>query len=308
MIISDIQIGERLDRFLANQLTTASRTAIQHRIQDGSITVNGKVVVKHYALKADDIIELPEVLTQPPVQFILEPNPTLEITIVDEHPEFIIVHKAAGMIVHPGDGHMINDTLVNGLLARYPELASVGDSPLRPGIVHRLDKDVSGIMVVARTPEMFNHLKQQFQNRSVIKKYVALVHGVLSEPAGEITLSISRSQRDRKKMAAHTDASGKSAHTLYSVVQQFQHYALVSVQILTGRTHQIRVHFNAIGHPVVGDTVYKPKKLKSRMLLDRIFLHAQELHFTTLDGKTVKYDLPLPDALQSIVDDLYPTI
>ncbi len=308
MIISDIQIGERLDRFLANQLTSVSRTIIQHRIQDGSITVNDKQVVKHYALKAGDTIELSETATQPPAVFSLEPNPAVKITVIDEQPEYIIIHKAAGVIVHPGDGHLANDTLVNGLLARYPELAEIGDSPLRPGIVHRLDKDVSGVMVVARTTEMFTHLKQQFQNRSVIKKYIALVHGVLSQPAGEITLSINRSQRDRKKMAAHRDESGKPAHTIYTVMQQFQHYALVSVQILTGRTHQIRVHFNAIGHPVVGDIVYKPKKLKSRLLLDRIFLHSEELHFTNLDGKIVEYAVPLPSELQTIVDDLYTTI
>lgn len=308
MIISDIQIGERLDRFLANTLPTTSRTVIQHRIQDGSITVNGKVVVKHYALKAGDTIELSETATQPPIQFTLEANSAVQVNVIDEQPDYVVIHKAAGVIVHPGDGHMMNDTLVSGILAKYPEIADVGDSPLRPGIVHRLDKDVSGVMVVARNMKMFAHLKQQFQNRSVVKKYVALVHGVLSQPVGEITLSISRSQRDRKKMAAHRDESGKPAHTLYSVIQQFQHYALVSVQILTGRTHQIRVHFNAIGHPVVGDTVYKPKKLKSRLLLDRIFLHAQELHFSTLEGKTVEYTVPIPSTLQQIVDDLYSTI
>lgn len=308
MIISDIKIGERLDRFLAEQLTTASRTTIQNRIQDGSITVNGKTVVKHYALKADDIIELPEILTQPPKVFTVKANPTIDITVIDEQPEYIVIHKPAGLIVHPGDGHLHNDTLVNGLLAKYPEIANVGDSTLRPGIVHRLDKDVSGVMVVARTAEMYSHLKQQFQKRTVVKKYTALVHGVVPEESGEITLSISRSMRDRKKMAAHRDDTGKPAHTKYTVTQQFQHYALVAIQILTGRTHQIRVHFNAIGHPVVGDTIYKPKKLKSRLLVDRIFLHAQELHFQTLEGKTVEYTVPLPPSLQAIVDDLYSTI
>lgn len=315
MIISNIRVGERLDRFLTEQVPTLSRTTIQQHIQSGSIIVNNSTVAKHYFLKTGDVVTIPEAVLAPQQMFTLAPNDQLQIDVITERPDYIIINKPAGLIVHPGDGHLQNDTLVNGLLFRYPELSAVGDHTWRPGIVHRLDKNVSGVMVIARTQTMYELLKQQFQNRSVIKKYTALVHGVLSESTGEITLSIGRSLRDRKKMAAHpptevTDISSKPAYTQYAVIQQFQHYALVSVQILTGRTHQIRVHFNAIGHPIVGDQVYKPRKLKSRLLVNRIFLHAHALAFNDSTGTAVavQYEVPLSVDLQDIVDELYRTL
>lgn len=308
MIISDSNTGDRLDRFLAQQLPNLSRSLIQNHIKDGSIIVNEKTVMKSYILKEGDEIKMPDTISVPQDEFSLEPNKNIEIDVIEETKDYVVINKTAGLVVHPGSTHLQNDTLVNGMLAHYPELATIGEDPMRPGIVHRLDKDVSGIMVIARTKEMLDSLKQQFKKRAVTKIYTALVHGILTESYGEINLPISRSLRDRSKMAAHTDGSGKSAYTEYSVIQQFQHYALLSLQIHTGRTHQIRVHCNAIGHPIVGDNVYKPKNLKSRILLNRLFLHAEKLEFKDMDDNLVSYAEPIPKQLQAIVDDLYSTI
>lgn len=228
-----------------------------------------------------------------------------KVTILAETPDYIIVNKPAGIIVHQGQQHLNPDTLVNGLLLRYPELVGIGDDPLRPGIVHRLDQDVSGVLVVARTQMMFQHLKSQWQQHLVRKHYLALVHGRLTQPDGEIRFSIARSSQQFTKMAARPDASGKAAVTRYTVLKQFQRYALLDVEILTGRHHQIRVHLNAIGHPIVGEQVYKPKKFTSRLQPGRPFLHSAYLSFILPNGVMVGYSAPLPDTLQAILDGLH---
>lgn len=229
-----------------------------------------------------------------------------QINIVAEQPNYLIINKPAGLIVHAGTIATTEPTLVDFLLQRYPELREVGEDPLRPGIVHRLDKDVSGIMVVARTPAMFTYLKQQFQEHLLYKQYTAIVHGRFTQTDGTINFSIHRSAQDGTKMAARPDDSGRAAQTDYTVVQQFQHYALVSLVIHTGRTHQIRVHLNAIGHPIIGDTVYRPKKFKTRVNPDRIFLHAEMLRFTLPSGEIVSYTAPLPQIMQDFLKQIAP--
>jgi 23S rRNA pseudouridine1911/1915/1917 synthase len=232
-------------------------------------------------------------------------NALVHLPILAETADYIVINKPSGVVVHQAQQHPEPDTVVNGLLALYPELATVGDDATRPGIVQRLDQDVSGVMVIARTQVMFEHLKLQFQQHLVSKHYLALVHGKMTRPDGEINFPIARSAKDFTKMAARPDETGKQAVTRYTVLHQYQQYAYLDVEILTGRTHQIRVHLNAINHPLVGEQVYKPKKLVSRLQPGRPFLHAAQLSFALPDGSLVGFQAPLPDSLQAILDGLH---
>ncbi|MDP3970958.1 MAG: RluA family pseudouridine synthase [bacterium] len=308
MIISKIIIGERIDKFLGQYLAEYSRSAIQKKIADGFVTVNGNQVTKKYILQEDDVLDINDNDLVIPEGFLVKPNDQVKVDVIEETEDYIVVNKPAGLITHPGDTHLVNDTLVNGLLARFPEIEQVGDDEMRPGIVHRIDKDVSGVMVIARNSEMFNLLKQQFKDRKVYKKYLALAHGVFTEKHGVITFDLARSKRNRTKMAAMPPGQGKTAISEYEVIQQFQHYALVSVLIHTGRTHQIRAHLNAIGHPLIGDDIYKPKNMASRLQPGRIFLHASDISFIDQNNVKKSYNVPLTKSLQVIIDDLYSTI
>ncbi len=231
-------------------------------------------------------------------------NPSIQLPILAETPDYVVINKPSGIVVHQADQHTEPDTVVNALLAKYPSLAEVGDDATRPGIVQRLDQDVSGVMVIALTQPMFEHLKAQWQAHLVKKHYLALVHGRLGQLDGEINFSITRSSADFTKMAARPDDSGKSAVTRFTVIKQYMKYALLDVEILTGRTHQIKVHMNAYGHPLVGEQVYKPKKFKSRLQPGRPWLHASQLSFALPDGAIVGYSAPLPADLQAILDGL----
>jgi len=243
------------------------------------------------------------VTTSNPVQLpTLTPNAAVPFLTVAETPEYIVINKPAGVIVHQSDNHPTPDTLANGLIARYPELVGIGEDALRPGMMHRLDQGASGIMVIARTQAMYEHLKRQFQEHTMQKQYAVLVHGKFSQPTGEVRLNIARSAKDYTKMAARPNGTGKPAVTKYEVITQYQRYTLLSVDIETGRTHQIRVHMSAIDHPVVGEQVYLPRHFKSRLQPGRLFLHAKKLTFTDQNGETVSYTAPLPPELQSILD------
>jgi 23S rRNA pseudouridine1911/1915/1917 synthase len=233
---------------------------------------------------------------------VATPNTAVTVPLLADTPDYIVLNKPAGLVVHQAPAHPAADTLVNGLLAMFPALAGVGDDLIRPGIVQRLDQFVSGVMVVAKTPAMFEHLKSQFQAHRVYKRYLALAHGKFSQPGGEIRFSIARSERTFTKMAARPDASGKAAITKYTVLKQYQRYTFLELEISTGRTHQIRVHLNALGHPLVGETVYVPKNFHSRLQPGRLFLHAADLRFTLPNGEIVQYSAPLPQALQAILD------
>lgn len=236
------------------------------------------------------------------VAIAVTPNPAVKFAIIVDADDYIVIDKPAGIVVHQTQVHPEPDTIVNGLLALHPQLASVGDNALRPGIVQRLDQFVSGVMVIAKTQSMFEYLKNQFQQHTVRKRYLALAHGKFTQPGGEITFSIARSERDFTKMAARPDDSGKTAHTKYTVITQYQHYTYLELEISTGRTHQIRVHLNALGHPLVGETTYLPKNFRSRLQPGRLFLHAADLRFTLPNGTEVHYSSPLPQPLQAILD------
>jgi 23S rRNA pseudouridine1911/1915/1917 synthase len=281
------QGGERLDVFLARRVERLSRSQAQRLIERGLVTVQGEPA------RASRIVRQGEAVTvhlPPPEPVALEPEP-LPLTVLYQDEEVIVLDKPPGMAVHPGPGHP-RGTLVNALLARYPELGQVGEA-FRPGIVHRLDRDTSGLMVVARTPRAHRHLVQQMKERQVRKLYLALVHGVPQPERGVVEAPIGRHPRDRKRMAVVE--GGREAITRYRLLEAIGDCALLEVEPVTGRTHQIRVHMAAIGHPVVGDPVYGRRSA----LVSRQFLHAHRLSFV-LPGRerTVEFESPLPADLR----------
>lgn len=306
IIATEVEKNIRLDKFLVSRYPEISRARIQKAITDGLVLVNNKKPSKHYFLKPADQINInfaaDEINRQKEIN--LAPNKKIKLDIIFADDNYIVVNKPANMIVHPSDIHPADDTLVNGLLAYCPDLKNIGEDPTRPGIVHRLDKDVSGLLVAAKTPAAFTDLKKQFQNHQVYKEYIALVHGRPSKKHDFIKFNIERSKTNGRKMAAKPDNSGREAITEYEVVKEFNNYSLLKVIIHTGRTHQIRVHLNALGYPLVGDNVYCPKSLKSNVDLHRIFLHAHILKFANLAGETLEFKKDLPTDLKTFLDSL----
>ncbi len=223
--------------------------------------------------------------------------------IIFEDKDQLIIDKSAGLLVHPLKAGQKN-TLIDWLLDYYPEIKNVGDDPLRPGIVHRLDKDTSGLMIIAKNNSAFNYLKKQFQGRKITKKYLALVHGQVKDGKGTITKSISFSKKDYKKRSVLLDEKAKPAWTEYKVIKRFSDYTLLEVQIRTGRTHQIRVHLASIGHPIAGDQQYKFKRQPQPDSLKRQFLHAAYLKFKSPDGKIMELKSDLPEELKNILQEL----
>ncbi|MBU2068513.1 RluA family pseudouridine synthase [Patescibacteria group bacterium] len=216
--------------------------------------------------------------------------------IIFEDDNIIVIEKPANLTVHPTNSKQDN-TLVNQLLAYYPKIKDIGDNPLRPGLVHRLDKDTSGLMVIAKNKKSFENLKKQFAERKVTKKYLALVHGRVKDDKGIITKSISFSKKNYKKRTALLDENSKPAVTEYKVIKRFKKYTLLKVYPKTGRTHQIRIHLHSIGYPIVGDQQYKFKRVKTPEGLERQFLHAAALKFKSVDGKIMEFKSELPQDL-----------
>ena len=289
--------GRRLDLFLAERVPQLSRTRIQELIREGNVLVGGRIAKASHRISAGEVIEV-KVLPRPALVAAPEDLP-LDLLLVDD--EFVVVNKPAGMVVHAGAGHA-SGTLVNALLHRLGNLSGAG-GPLRPGIVHRLDKETSGAMIVARNDRAHEHLAEQFRSRNVRKIYVALVHGKLPKDSGTITLPISSDPHRRTRMTARA-SKGRNARTDWRVVARLDRCTLVEAVLHTGRTHQIRAHFAAIGHPVVGDTLYgAPRTLRagSRDLprLERNFLHAARLGFAhPVTGAWVEVRAPLPEQLR----------
>ncbi len=275
--------GVRLDRFIAGECPELTRTHAQKLSADGLITVNGREVRSSFKLAAGDRVDI-TVPPAPPSPLLPE---TIPLNIVYEDEDLLVVDKPPGLTVHPAPGHP-DRTLVNALLARVPHLAQMGDS-LRPGIVHRLDKDTSGLMLVAKNRVSQLNLIEQFKERSVTKAYLALVKGHLTPDRGIIDAAIGRDARDRKRMAVVRE--GRPARTQYQVVKYINDYTLLEIMLETGRTHQIRVHLAAIGYPVVGDAVYGVKSPH----LSRQFLHACRLGFRLpANGEYVEFKSELP--------------
>lgn len=280
----------RLDRFLAERAGGLSRSAIQRLIDDGRVTVNAELAKASYQVRPGDRVVacVPQPGSEEPAAEVIP------LGIVYEDQVLIVIDKPAGMVIHPAPGHQ-SGTLVNALLAHCPELA--GDSQdRRPGIVHRLDRDTSGLILVAKNEQIRRALQRQFQARQVHKVYLALLDGYLEAAHGRIEAPLGRDPRHRQRMAVVP--GGREAITEYRLLATFAggDYSLVEAEPKTGRTHQIRVHFASIGHPVVGDTVYGRRR--TSLPVPRQFLHAQRLGFThPLTGRPLQFEAPLPDDL-----------
>lgn len=288
------QAGERLDRTVAELLPHLSRAHIQRLIKEGQVTVDGETRLKPAARIAGGetiAIQIPPAVPQP---LAAEQIP---LDVVYQDDEVVVVNKPAGMVVHPAAGHP-SGTLVNALLSRLPQLALVGGER-RPGIVHRLDKDTSGLIVVALTEEARLALKAQFQERSVQKSYLALTDGLVSPPEGTVEAPIGRNRRDRKRMAVVQ--GGRPAETAYRTLETFDAHTLLEANPRTGRTHQIRVHLAFLGCPLAGDQVYGRRK--RTIPLRRHFLHAHRLAFCLPgSGQEISLSAPLPAGLNNVLD------
>jgi 23S rRNA pseudouridine1911/1915/1917 synthase len=295
--------GRRLDLFLTERIPELSRTRIQELIREGHVRVDGRIAKVSHRVAAAEAIEI-EVLPRPAPEALPEDLP-LDLLHVDD--DFVIVNKPAGMVVHAGAGHS-RGTLVNALLHRLGKLSAAGGA-LRPGIVHRLDRETSGAMVVARNDKAHENLSEQFRSRNVRKIYLALVHGKMPRDSGTITLPISRDPRRRTRMTARA-TKGRHARTDWRVIARLDRCTLVEAALHTGRTHQIRAHFAAIGHPVVGDTLYgAPRGLRAGTrnlpLLERNFLHAARIGFShPSSGAWVEVRAPLPRDLRVYFDQV----
>ena len=295
--------GRRLDQYLAAQLPELSRTRIQELIDEGHVRIAGRSPRRAHRLAAGEIIDI-EILPRPPLAAVPEKIP---IEILYEDPDFVVVNKPAGMVVHAGAGAR-SGTLVNALLHRLQQLSAVG-GPLRPGIVHRLDRGTSGALVVARNDAAHRALAAQFRTRTVQKTYIALLHGRLQRDSGVIALPITRDPRRRVRMTARL-RTGRQASTAWRVLLRLETFTLVAADLHTGRTHQIRAHFAAIGHPLVGDTLYgAPQRPRAGSIqmppLGRVFLHAARLAFAApRDGRAVEVRAPLDPALKTYLDVL----
>ena len=297
-VAADLAKSERIDRFLAHQLTDLSRSRIQVLIDDGYVTVNDVICNnKKDLIKAGDRIQL----TTPaatPLDLIAQEIP-LDVLYEDEH--LIVINKPAGLVVHPAAGHA-DGTLVNALLAHCTELSGINGTQ-RPGIVHRLDKDTSGVIVVAKSDRAHQNLQAQIQAKTARREYLAIVRGVPKSDSGVIDAPIARHKSDRKKMAVVDD--GRKAITHWQIMERFGHYTLVKFDLETGRTHQIRVHSAHMGWAIAGDPVYgHPNKEISQYIIGQA-LHAWRLTFThPVSGELIQNIAPLPEGFEKLLVSL----
>jgi 23S rRNA pseudouridine1911/1915/1917 synthase len=292
------QVGQRLDRYLVAQLASISRTGVQQLIADKAVLVNGKPGKAGYLLRLND--EVQALWTVPTVQQHDVKPQALPLDVIYEDADLLIINKAAGMVVHPAPGHH-DDTLVNALLARYPELRE-HESDLRPGIVHRLDRDTSGLLIVARNTHTQAALIEQMKQHEIEKRYIALVEGAIGLDQGSIDAPIGRDPRHRQQMAI-TVIDSREAITHFRVLKRYNNHTLLLLELETGRTHQVRVHLKAIGHPVVGDPTYGSGRTWRGIRLQRQFLHAYQLRLThPTTGTIMEFEAPLPADLQIVLD------
>lgn len=282
---------ERIDKIISALNEEWSRSQVQQWIKDGFVTVNGKTVKANYKCSVGDevVIALPE-----PEPLDVEPE-EMDLDIYYEDADVLVVNKPRGMVVHPAPGHM-RGTLVNGLLAHCKDLSGI-NGVLRPGIVHRIDKDTSGLLMVAKNDMAHESLVNQLVNKTVTRKYKAIVHGVIPHDYGTIDAPIGRDKHDRQSMAVVED--GKEAVTHFRVLERFSNFTFIECQLETGRTHQIRVHMKYIGYPLAGDPKYGPKKT---LPIDGQALHAGVLGFThPRTGEYLEFEAPLPPEFEQLL-------
>jgi 23S rRNA pseudouridine1911/1915/1917 synthase len=298
--------GQRLDQFIASRIPVPSRAAAANLIRNGNIQVEGELKKPGYRVRAEDEISgrIP-----PPEPISFKPEP-IEIDILYEDRHLIVVNKPAGLVVHPAPGHYTG-TLVNALLYHIPDLEGIGGE-IRPGIVHRLDKETSGALVVAKNADAHHHLAKQFKSRKIQKTYLALVLGKMKSDSGTISLPIGRHPKDRKRMSTISRKS-RLAETSWKVRERFHGVTFIELDLKTGRTHQIRVHCAAINHPVLGDRVYGSQKAEKKALTEkdpatpipRQMLHAWRLGFThPATETTVSVEAPIPEDMETLIDEL----
>jgi len=317
-ITKEKESAMRLDKFLAEKLTNESRSQIKKMIQDGLVSVNGQIAKVHRFLKPKDeiIISKKTSLDNKIIKTAKKKkSPKLTPKIIFEDNDFLVLEKPSGLLVHPtAKGE--TDTLSNWLVKKYPTIKNVGEHKYRAGIIHRLDRDVSGIMLATKTQAAFSHLKEQFKKRAVKKQYFALVYGE-TKPEEEINLPIGRNKdgqfvahprHDRIKF----QSDDKIAKTRYQALEHIKGYTLLNVEILTGRTHQIRAHLSAIGHPILGDEIYKPKKkffhsLRQKIKvvdLPQIFLYSARIGFFDLQHQWREFNQPLPKKFKDYLNEI----
>jgi 23S rRNA pseudouridine1911/1915/1917 synthase len=304
--VTEEEAGERLDAFLAAHVEGWSRSRLQRLIEDADVLVNGRVAKPSYKLHASDEVEVE--LTSPPASRFAPENIPLEVVYEDD--DLIVVNKPAGMVVHPAAG-VEGGTLANALAFHFQQLSTAGGAA-RPGIVHRLDKGTSGLLVVAKTEAAHENLADQFRAREVFKSYVALVHGHVESKTGQIGQPIARDPRNRTRMAVVR--GGRPALSVFRVRQRFERFTLLDVELKTGRTHQIRVHLAWLKHPVVGDEVYgggrdntivDPRIRAHVARLNRQFLHAEHLGFGhPRSAERLRFTASLPPELAQLLDAL----
>jgi 23S rRNA pseudouridine1911/1915/1917 synthase len=292
--------GERIDKFLSKNLKDVSRSRIQKLITEGKVLVNGARVTKHHKTQSGEEIKIEDLSS-------INNNPNIiaeeiDLNIVYEDKSILIISKEAGMLTHPAPGNE-NHTLVNALMYHCKNLSKLSGVE-RAGIVHRLDKDTSGLLIVAKDENVHHRLSTMFSDRTIKKTYIALAEGRFKEDKGEIKLPIGRSRIDRKKMSVAID-NGRDAVTAFEVAEEFRQATVLNIYPRTGRTHQIRVHLNYIGHPVIADQVYGTRfssKIAKKIGLERQFLHASKLSFThPVTEKLMEFEDPLPpDLLKSL--------
>ena len=290
------QQGIRLDKYLAMHLTDYTRSFLQKQIEQENVTVNGKVVGSKYQVKLKDEIEI---IIPDSVEVDIVPE-DIPIEIVYQDEDLMVVNKPQDMVVHPAPGNYTG-TLVNGLLYHCKDQLSGINGEIRPGIVHRIDKDTSGLLMIAKNDKAHLGLSEMLKTHDIVRKYHAIVYGNFKEDQGTVELPIGRSPQDRKKMAIVQ--GGRYAKTDYKVIERFKNLTHIELTLHTGRTHQIRVHMKAIGHPLLGDPVYGPTK--SLFGLNKQMLHAKVLGFVhPLSGEELYFESELPQYFTEVIDRL----
>lgn len=308
---------------MVEHMDGVSRSAIQKIIDAGCITVNGKMVTSHHFLKSGDKIEarneheereekrkyggaeLKAKRDESSRPTVLQSYRPTDLLIIKETPSWIVVYKPCDVLMHPDHDHA-DGTLIDAVMAHAPEVAKIGEDPSRPGIVSRLDKDVSGLVVIAKTHEAFENLKKQFAEHSVKKIYTALVHDDMERDEGEIKFRIARSStKARMSAIPETSTSGQAAWTHYQVEKRYQGATLLTLQIMSGRTHQIRAHLFAIQHPIVGDALYAMKSTIRNIASPRLMLQSTSLSFIDPStGERELFEIPLDDDFQNVINSL----